>query len=588
MILGTDAAGVTADGREVVVHGVIAASGPTSRASLLSERYDGTLAEQVAVPTWNLVDKPAELSLRRGRVPADRLAHRLPDALRDGPRDARAARARAGRRRRAGHRGDPARARRPGLEVIVTGRDEERRARALSLGAAAAVEPGARVPRVDVVLETVGKATWSHSVRSVKPGGTIVVAGATSGDAAPAELTRIFFQEITVAGTTMGSRDDLEHLLAFLARTGVRPLVDSTFPLAEARAALSRLCGGDADRQDRARGRRVTWEPRRPRPGLPGADARAAARRRGRRSSRPWCGTRRRRPSRCGRRARSSTSTAGRTTSSRRGSPSTGTRAAPRSTRSTCASTAAACARARRPGYIDDLRHVRRGARGVARRHPRRARRARAAHDHGPLDRRARSRRCGRTGTPATVSGLVLNSPWLELQGSSVLRHLSGPGRRADRPVPAQGAAAQHRPRLLRPHPRRGVAAASGRTTPTWRPTPSFPVRAGWLRAITIGHARVARGLSIESPILMLCSSRTIISPRWSEDMRAADVVLDVELLARRAVQLGSHVTVVRMHDGLHDLSLSPRPVRDAVLRGDRPVGRPRTAGAEVRSTQGG
>ena len=95
-----------------------------------------------------------------------------------------------------------------------------------------------------------------------------------------------------------------------------------------------------------------------------------------------------------------------------------------------------------------------------------------------------------------------------------------------------------------------------------WRPTPSFPVRAGWLRAITIGHARVARGLSIESPILMLCSSRTIISPRWSEDMRHADVVLDVELVARRAVQLGSHVTVVRIADGLHDLALSPPPAR--------------------------
>jgi D-arabinose 1-dehydrogenase-like Zn-dependent alcohol dehydrogenase len=95
-----------------------------------------------------------------------------------------------------------------------------------------------------VVLESVGKATWSHSVRSVKPGGTIVVAGATSGDAAPAELTRIFFQEITVVGTTMGSRTDLEDLLAFLARTGVRPLVDSTFALADARAALARLRDG--------------------------------------------------------------------------------------------------------------------------------------------------------------------------------------------------------------------------------------------------------------------------------------------------------------------------------------------------------
>ena len=162
---------------------------------------------------------------------------------------------------------------------------------------------------------------------------------------------------------------------------------------------------------------------------------------------------------------------------------------------------------------------------------------------------------------PGRISGLVLNSPWLELQGSSVLRHLSGP---------AVARLARFQPKAPLPNIDPGYyartldVATGGEWTynTTWRPTPSFPVRAGWLRAITIGHARVARGLSIESPILMLCSSRTIISPRWSEDMRAADVVLDVELLTRRAVQLGSNVTVIRIKDGLHDLSLSPPPVR--------------------------
>lgn len=163
---------------------------------------------------------------------------------------------------------------------------------------------------------------------------------------------------------------------------------------------------------------------------------------------------------------------------------------------------------------------------------------------------------------PGAVSGLVLNSPWLELQGSSVLRHLSGP---------AVARLARFQPKAPLPNIDPGYyartldVASGGEWTynATWRPTPSYPVRAGWLRAITIGHARIARGLSIDVPIVMLCSSRTIISPRWTEDMRAADVVLDVELLARRAVQLGSHVTVIRVKDGLHDLSLSPRPVRD-------------------------
>ncbi|WP_449386294.1 zinc-binding dehydrogenase [Cellulomonas soli] len=248
MILGTDAAGVTADGREVVVHGVIGGPsghgvGPDEPRSLLSERHPGTLAEQVAVPTWNLVDKPAELSfVEAACLPTAWLtAYRMLFTT---------GRATPGQRVLVqGAGGGLATAAillgaAAGLEMIVTSRDEGRRAQAMTLGAAAAVEPGARVPRVDVVLESVGRATWSHSVRSVRPGGTIVVAGATSGDATAAELTRIFFQEITVAGATMGSRDDLVHLLAFLARTGVRPLVDSTFPLARAADGLSRLADG--------------------------------------------------------------------------------------------------------------------------------------------------------------------------------------------------------------------------------------------------------------------------------------------------------------------------------------------------------
>jgi alpha-beta hydrolase superfamily lysophospholipase len=91
---------------------------------------------------------------------------------------------------------------------------------------------------------------------------------------------------------------------------------------------------------------------------------------------------------------------------------------------------------------------------------------------------------------------------------------------------------------------------------------PSFPARAGWLAAILAGHAEVARGLHIPVPVLMLASDRTVISPRWSEDMRSADVVLDVELLARRSVQLGPVVSVVRIAGGVHDLTLSAPPVR--------------------------
>jgi NADPH:quinone reductase-like Zn-dependent oxidoreductase len=252
MTLGTDAAGVTPDGREVVVHGVIwgdgvgeRAVGVADRRSLLSERYPGTLAERVAVPTGNLVPKPAELSsedaaclptawltaysmlFRGARVtPGDRV---LVQGAGGGVATAAIALGAAA-----------------GLEVWATSRSEHKRAEALRLGAAGSFEHGARLPaRVDAVIETVGRATWSHSVRSLRPGGTVVVAGATSGDPDAAELQRIFFTELRVQGVTMGTRDDLASLLAFLVRTGVRPTIDSTFPLARAADALGRLASGE-------------------------------------------------------------------------------------------------------------------------------------------------------------------------------------------------------------------------------------------------------------------------------------------------------------------------------------------------------
>lgn len=250
MVLGTDGAGVTADGREVVLHAVVGGAsghgvGPAEPRSLLSERYPGTIAERVAVPTWNLVAKPAELSfVEAACVPTAWLtAYRM--LFRTG-------RAQPGQRvlvQGAGGGVATAAVRlaaAAGLEVWVTSRDERRRARALELGAAGAVGPGDRLPvRVDLVIETVGAATWSHSVRSVRPGGTIVVAGATTGDPAAMEIQRVFFLEIAVLGATMGSRQDLEQLLAFLARTGVRPVVDSTVPLARVGEGLARLARGE-------------------------------------------------------------------------------------------------------------------------------------------------------------------------------------------------------------------------------------------------------------------------------------------------------------------------------------------------------
>ena len=251
MVLGCDAAGVDEDGREVVVHALVGDpdwSGDETldpKRSILSERYQGTLAEQVVVPRRNLLPKPADLSFEEAAClptawltayrmlftnasvrPGDRV---LVQGAGGGVATAAIALGRAA-----------------GLVVWVTGRDEAKRARALELGAAEVFEPGARLPaRVDAVLETVGKATWGHSMKSLRPGGTLVVSGATTGADPSADLNRLFFLQLKVVGSTMGTRDELAGLLQMLAATGVRPQVHEVVPLAEARRAFERLDAGD-------------------------------------------------------------------------------------------------------------------------------------------------------------------------------------------------------------------------------------------------------------------------------------------------------------------------------------------------------
>src|SRR3954471_15391256 len=188
MVLGCDGAGVDEDGNEVIVHAVVPSPGWTGdetldpRRTLLSELYDGTLAEYVLVPTQNLVPKPAELSwtdaacLSTAWLTAYRMlfvnAGLAPGAtvLVQG--------AGGGVATAVVQLGAAA-----GYRVWVTSRDEARGARAVEIGADRAFGSGERLPeRVDAVMETVGAATWSHSVNSLRPGGTIVISGATSGD----------------------------------------------------------------------------------------------------------------------------------------------------------------------------------------------------------------------------------------------------------------------------------------------------------------------------------------------------------------------------------------------------------------------
>ena len=128
----------------------------------------------------------------------------------------------------------------------MTGRSTEKRQAALALGAEAAFEPGARLPdRVHAVMETVGEATWSHSLKALAPGGRIVVSGATSGPNPPADLSRVFFRQLSIIGSTMGTRAELETMLALLVNTGVRPAIGSTLPLSRAAEGLAAMAAGD-------------------------------------------------------------------------------------------------------------------------------------------------------------------------------------------------------------------------------------------------------------------------------------------------------------------------------------------------------
>ncbi len=248
MILGCDAAGVDADGAEVIVHAVI--SDPDwlgdetldPRRSLLSERYLGTFAERVAVPRRNLVPKPPGLTFEEAAcLPTAWLtAYRMlftKGRLRPG--DSVLVQ---------GAGGGVATAllilaKGAGMRVFVTSRDEFKLVRARELGADEAVATGSRLPqRVDAVMETVGQATWSHSLRSVRPGGTVVVSGATSGpNPEQTELNRVFFLQLRVLGSTMGTRDELGALVSMLDLTGVRPLVDATYPLTDARDGFAAM-----------------------------------------------------------------------------------------------------------------------------------------------------------------------------------------------------------------------------------------------------------------------------------------------------------------------------------------------------------
>jgi alpha-beta hydrolase superfamily lysophospholipase len=166
---------------------------------------------------------------------------------------------------------------------------------------------------------------------------------------------------------------------------------------------------------------------------------------------------------------------------------------------------------------------------------------------------------------PGRVAGLVLNSPWLETQGSALLRSA------------AQGildTVSRRRPRARLRLPELGFYFRSISDTrdgewpidAAWRPEAGFPIRAGWLAAVLAGHAAVARGIAIDVPVLVLCSTASTLSTTWSDAMLRTDSVLDVSAMVRRAAELSHTVTIRRLQDALHDVFLSRSDVREQAI----------------------
>jgi NADPH:quinone reductase-like Zn-dependent oxidoreductase len=137
-------------------------------------------------------------------------------------------------------------ARHMGCTVIATSRSQAKRDEALAMGAAQVLDSAADRwgVQADVVIESVGPATWEQSVRSLRPGGRLVVCGGTSGPKVQLDLPRLFFKQIEIIGSTMGSYEEFAEVTDLVA-AGVPVHVDRVYPLAEYESALARLAEGE-------------------------------------------------------------------------------------------------------------------------------------------------------------------------------------------------------------------------------------------------------------------------------------------------------------------------------------------------------
>ena len=163
---------------------------------------------------------------------------------------------------------------------------------------------------------------------------------------------------------------------------------------------------------------------------------------------------------------------------------------------------------------------------------------------------------------PGQFGGLVLNAPWLELQGNTWLRSFANTI--AD---PIWRSAPERK--LLFPKFDFFYQSLSNNAHgewvlhPLWRPRYSFDIHGGWLAAVLEGHAQVRQGLDIDTPVLVMTSAASYFATKYSARMQVADTVLDVHATTQRAIQLGDRVMIHKFPNALHDVYASAKAVRE-------------------------
>ena len=247
-ILGADGAGI-ADGERVLINPGIEHG---EKITVIGEHMDGTHAELIAVPRANVYPIPEGMTFEEAAAwpLVFETAYRMlvtKAALQEGEWVliwgiggglATAANAIA---------------RALGARTIVTSSSEEKLARVeadvkVDHGAedvVEAVQAATEGRGADVVVEHVGEATWQRTLQAARPGGRIAVCGATSGPNPPAALHRIWWKQLTIYGSTMGTKADFEGAYELVASGKARPVIDEVFPLEEARAAHERMEAGE-------------------------------------------------------------------------------------------------------------------------------------------------------------------------------------------------------------------------------------------------------------------------------------------------------------------------------------------------------